>query len=266
MTRICVAGGTGQVGREVVRQALAGGHGVAVLCRTPPPPGAAARTDGAEYFRADVSTGEGLAAALAGADVVIDCLEGRSGTDLKNFADGGARLLAAAQDAGVARAVVLSIVNCDRSSFRYYASKAAKELVYERSGLETVALRATQFHSLLATTFAAGSKLRIIPVVKGARFQPIAPADVAGALLEEALAPSSGLRHSVKTIGGPEVQDMGELARQWKAASGSRGRLVTIPLPGAMGKYLRAGLSLVPEERHAGETFSGWLAKNADSL
>jgi uncharacterized protein YbjT (DUF2867 family) len=266
MTRICVAGGTGQVGREVVRQAVAAGYGVAVLARTPTPAGDPARTPGAEYFAADVTTGAGLAAALAGADVVIDCLEGRSGKALKDFADGGARLLAAAQDAGVARAVVLSIVNCDRSSFGYYASKAAKELVYERSGLETVALRATQFHSLLATIFAAGSKLRIIPVVAGARFQTIAPADVAAALLEEALKPATGRRHSVRTIGGPEIHGMGEFARQWKAATGSRARPVRLPLPGAMGKYLRAGLNLVPEERHAGETFSGWLAKNADSL
>ena len=266
MTRICVAGGTGQVGSEVVRQAVAAGYGVAVLCRNPPPAGDPARTAGAEYFPADVTTGAGLAAALSGADVVIDCLEGRSGKALKDFADGGARLLAAAQDAGVGRAVVLSIVNCDRSRFGYYASKAAKELVYERSGLETVAFRATQFHSLLATAFAAGSKLRIIPVVTGARFQPIAPADVAAALLEEALKPVTGRRHSVRTIGGPEILGMGELARQWKAATGSRARPVRFPLPGAMGKYLRAGLNLVPEERHAGETFSGWLAMNADSL
>ncbi|MET3949511.1 NAD(P)H-binding protein [Arthrobacter sp. UYEF36] len=266
MTRICVAGGTGQVGREVVRQAVAAGHGVAVLSRNPPPPGAPLRTDGAEYFAADVTSGEGLAAALAGADVVIDCLEGRSGRALKDFADGGARLLAAAQDAGVGRAVVLSVVNCDRSSFGYYASKAAKEQIYERSGPETVALRATQFHSLLAAVFAAGSKLRIIPVVKGARFQPIAPADVAAALLEEALKPATGRRHSVRTIGGPEIQGMAEFARQWKASTGSRGRFVRFPLPGAMGKYLRAGMNLVPEERHAGETFGGWLAKNADSL
>ena len=266
MTRICVAGGTGQVGREVVRQAAAGGHVVAVLCRNPPPSGDPARTAGAEYFPADVSTGVGLAAALAGADVVIDCLEGRSGKALKRFADGGARLLAAAQDTGVARAVMLSIVNCDRSRFGYYASKAAKELVYERSGLETTALRATQFHSLLAAIFAAGAKLRIIPVVTGARFQPMAPADAAAALLDEALKPATGRRHSVRTIGGPEIHEMGEFARQWKAATGSRGRLVRFPLPGAMGKYLRAGLNLVPEERHAGETFSGWLAKTADSL
>lgn len=266
MTRICVAGGTGQVGRDVVRQAVAGGHGVAVLCRNPPPSGAPARTAGAEYFAADVATGMGLAAALAGADVVIDCLEGRSGKALKDFADSGARLLAAAQDAGVARAVMLSIVNCDRSSLGYYAAKAAKERVYERSGLETVALRATQFHTLLAAIFSAGSKLRIIPVVAGARFQPIAPADVAAALLEEVLQPATGRQHSVRTIGGPEIHEMGEFARQWKAATGSRGRPVRFPLPGAMGKYLRAGLNLVPAERHAGETFSAWLAKRADSL
>jgi len=239
---------------------------VAVLARTPTPAGDPARTPGAEYFAADVTTGAGLAAALAGADVVIDCLEGRSGKALKDFADGGARLLAAAQDAGVARAVVLSIVNCDRSSFGYYASKAAKELVYERSGLETVALRATQFHSLLATVFAAGSSLRIIPVFTGASFQPIAPADVAAALLEEALKPVTGRRHSVRTVGGPEILGMGEFARQWKAATGSRARPVRFPLPGAMGKYLRAGLNLAPEERHAGVSFSAWLANNADSL
>jgi uncharacterized protein YbjT (DUF2867 family) len=266
MTRICVAGGTGQAGRQVVKQAAAAGYGVAALSRHPPALGSAVRADGVEYFAADVSTGEGLAAALAGADVVIDCLEGRAGKARKDFADGGAQLLSAAQDAGVARAVLLSIINCDRNSFGYYASKAAKERVYQRSGLETVVLRTTQFHSLLASIFGAGTKLRILPVVRGARFQPIAPADVAAALLEVALEPSADLRNSLRTIGGPEVLDMAELARHWKVATGSRARPVQIPLPGAMGKYLRAGLNLVPEERRAGDTFSGWLAMNADTL
>jgi uncharacterized protein YbjT (DUF2867 family) len=266
MTRICVAGGTGQVGREVVRRAVAGGHAVAAVSRHPPPAGDAGHHDGAEYFRGDVTTGEGLAAALAGADVVIDCLEARAGKALKNFADGGARLLAAAQDTGVARAVVLSIINCDRSSFGYYRTRAAKEQAYERSGLETTAVRATQFHSLLAGIFAAGSPLGIIPVLKGARFQPISPSDVAAALLETALAAPSGVRHRVRTVGGPEVAEMGELALDWKQASGSRGRPVRLPVPGAMGKYLRAGLNLAPEERHGTETFRVWLAKNADSL
>lgn len=254
------------MGREVVRQALAAGHEVAALSRNPPPAGNARRAEGAEYFAADVSTGRGLAAALAGADVVIDCLEGRSGKALKNFAEGGERLLGAAREAGVPRAVMLSIVNCDRSSFRYYASRAAKERVYERSGLETVVLRATQFHSLLAAIFAAGARLRIIPVISGARFQPIAPDDVAAALIGAALEPSAGAPHTVRTVGGPEIQDMADFARQWKEATGSGARIVRIPLPGAMGRFLRAGLNLVPQERRGGDTFRGWLAKTADSL
>ena len=270
MTRICVAGGTGQVGREVVRQALDAGHSVAVLSRNPPSAGNAGSVEGAEYFRADVTTGEGVAAAVAGADVVIDCLEGRSGKARKNFADGGARLLAAAQDAGTARAVMLSIVNCDRSNSAFYRSKAAKEHVYEQSGLQTVVLRATQFHSLLAMMFGAGSKIRIIPVVRGSRFQPVSPADVAAVLLETALepapVPAAGPRHRVLNFGGPESKDMADFAREWMRAAGVEGQLVRLPLPGAMGRYLREGLNLVPDARHGNETFRGWLENNADSL
>jgi uncharacterized protein YbjT (DUF2867 family) len=134
------------VGREVVRLALDSGYGVAVLSRNTPPAGSASSRAGAEYFRGDVTTGEGLATALDGADVVIDCTEGQSGKALKSFADGGARLLAVAQDAGVSKAVMLSIINCDRSGFGYYQSKAAKEQAYERSGLETVAVRFSPSH------------------------------------------------------------------------------------------------------------------------
>ena len=274
MTRICVAGGTGQVGREVVRQALDAGHSVAVLSRNPPSAGSAGSLEGAEYFRADVTTGEGVAAAVAGADVVIDSLEGRSGKAREDFADGGARLLAAARDAGTARAVMLSIVNCDRSSSAFYRSKAAKEHVYELSGIQTVVLRATQFHSLLAMMFGAGSKIRIIPVVRGSRFQPVSPADVAAVLLETALEtalepaqfPALGQRHRVLNFGGPESKDMADFAREWKRAAGVKGQVVRLPLPGAMGRYLREGLNLVPDARHGNETFRGWLENNADSL
>jgi uncharacterized protein YbjT (DUF2867 family) len=270
MTRICVAGGTGQVGREVVRRAVEAGHSVAVLSRNPPSAGTPGRMGGAEYFRADVTTGEGVGAAVAGADVVIDALEGRSGKALKNFADGGARLLAAAREAGTGRAVMLSIVNCDRSDAAFYRSKAAKERVYELSGLDTVVVRATQFHSLLAMFFGAGAKLRLIPVIRGARFQPVSPADVAAVLLETALdggtRASADPRHRVLTVGGPESGDMAGFAAEWQRATGARGRLVRLPLPGAMGRYLRSGLNLAPEARHGNETFRGWLENRADSL
>jgi uncharacterized protein YbjT (DUF2867 family) len=266
MTGICVAGGTGQIGAEVVRQALEQGHDVAAFSRHPPAFGAASHHDGARYLYADVTTGAGLAEAVAGADVVIDCLEGRSRKAIKSFADGGGRLLAAAQAAGVRKAVTLSIIYCDRCALGYYQSKAAKERRYALSGLETVIVRATQFHSLLANVFSTGSALRIIPVIRGAHFQTISPSEVAAAVLEAAVEAPSAELHRLRTVGGPEVLGMRSLAAIWQQTTGARGRMIEMPLPGSIGKYLREGQNLVPEQHFGSETFAAWLAKNADSL
>ena len=253
------------MGREVVRLALDAGLGVTVLSRRPPSGTSPVHHDGARYFQADVTTGAGLPEALHGADVVIDCLEGQFGKARKTFADGGARLLAAAAGAGVRKAVLLSIINCDQSNTAFYVSKARKERVYQRSGLETVVVRATQFHSLVATVFQAGAKVRLIPVFKGTRFQTISPADVASELLAEAVGEPSTERHRTRTIGGPDIRTMRELAEIWRKTTG-HGRIVEVPLPGAMGKYLRRGLNLVPSQRTGTDTFESWLAKREDSL
>lgn len=266
MVGICVAGGTGQAGGEVVRQALGLGHAVAVLSRNPPLPGARDYHDGAAYFRADVTTGEGLAEALAGADVVIDCLEARAGKALGRYAAGGALLLGEAAAAGVARAVQLSIVNCDQSTLAYYRSKADKERVYARSALETRTVRATQFHSLVAGIFDAGSRVGLLPVISGARFQTIAPADVASALLEAALGPPSGDPHALQTIGGPDVLGMGSLAGIWKRTTGAKGLMVHLPLPGPAGRFLREGKNLAPGQRYGDTTFEAWLANRQEYL
>ncbi|WP_426003538.1 SDR family oxidoreductase [Paenarthrobacter sp. NyZ202] len=266
MANLCVAGGTGQVGRDVVRLALDAGHTVSVLSRHAPQAGSEKHHDGATYFAGDVTTGAGLEAAVAGADVVIDCLEGQFGKARKRFADGGVRLLEAADRAGVRKAVVLSIINCDRSTAAYYASKSAKERVYQESPLETVAVRATQFHSLPVAVFQAGAGVGLIPVFKGARFQPISPLDAAAAVLEAALEPGSSEDHRIRTVGGPEVLGMREMAVMWKSVTGARGRVVELPLPGAMGRYLRAGLNLAPGHAWGRETFVSWLEKRRETL
>ncbi len=266
MTSICVAGGTGQVGREVVRLALAAGHTVTAFSRHVPSSGSVKRHDGATYFTADVTTGEGLAAALVGADVVIDCLEGQFGKAQKRFADGGARLLASAHLAGVRKAVALSIINCDLSTYSYYVSKADKERKYAASALETVVVRATQFHGLLAMVFATGAKVLLIPAFKATKFQSISPVDVARALLDAALEAPGTERHRMRTVGGPEVLTMRQMAESWKTVTGRRGKIVELPLPGAMGSFLRAGNNLIPGRKDGAETFVSWLEKHDETL
>ncbi|WP_309105873.1 NAD(P)H-binding protein [Arthrobacter sp.] len=266
MIRICIAGGTGQVGAEVVRQALERGIEVSAFSRRPPMPGTAKHHDGAAYWAADVATGSGVAEALAGADVVVDCLEGRSRKAIKGFADGGDRLLHAAKMEGVRKVVLLSIINCDQVRLGYQRSKAEKERRYAGSDVETVVVRTTQFHSLLAEVFSAGSRVRLTPVFKGARFQTISPSEAAAALLEEALGSRLGELHRVRTVGGPEILPMRSMAQIWQTATHARGKVIELPLPGSMGEYLREGQNLIPEQTFGRETFPAWLAKNADSL
>ncbi|HXR43614.1 MAG TPA: NAD-dependent epimerase/dehydratase family protein, partial [Pseudolysinimonas sp.] len=64
---VLVTGGTGVLGREVVRAAHAAGHRVVTMSRKPAPNAAAAP----RWATAHLVTGEGLAAAVADVDVVI---------------------------------------------------------------------------------------------------------------------------------------------------------------------------------------------------
>lgn len=91
MSILAVAGGTGVAGSTVVREALARGFSVRSLSRRLPQPSAA--LDGVDYVAADATTGEGLAAALDGAEILVDALEDRSFRAQKLFPEAGRRLL-----------------------------------------------------------------------------------------------------------------------------------------------------------------------------
>lgn len=252
MSTVVVAGGTGTAGSAAVADLAARGHAVRVLSRRAP----THLPDGAVHARGDVMTGAGLADALAGADVLISAVDGRTRATRPVFTDGARNLVAAARDAGVGRTVLLSIVGVDGLSFAYYRALTEQEGIHLASGLEVSVVRATQFHPLLASVFAATARVGVLPAVRGARFQPIAPRDVGRALADTALAEEAPQRVEV---GGPEVLTMDELARTWKRVTGSRTLVVGVPVPGTAGRFLREGRNLTPENRYGTVGFEQWL-------
>ncbi len=118
--RVAVVGGTGALGREVVRELAGRGHEVRIVSRTAPP------NSTIDHRAADITTGAGLVEALDGIDAVVDTLNAQKEAH-EVLVDGTRRLLEAEHAAGVAHHVEISIVGCDLVPNKYYAAKVEQE-------------------------------------------------------------------------------------------------------------------------------------------
>lgn len=145
-TSILVTGGTGTLGRPVAQRLRDAGASVTVLSRH-----ARETAEGIRYTAGDLSTGEGIEAAVRGAEVIVHAAGSRMGDEQKTRT-----LVSAAKDAR--HIVLISVVGADRipqvsaidrALFGWLGMKLATERVVEQSGLGWTTLRATQFHDLI---------------------------------------------------------------------------------------------------------------------
>lgn len=206
--KIVVIGGTGLIGSKLVAKLKQQGHEA-----VPASPKSGV----------NAVTGEGLAAALAGADVVVDVANAPSwepAAVLEFFEQSSKNLVTAEAAAGVKHHVALSIVGTDRSpDIAYFLAKLAQETIVKASSVPYSIVRATQFFEFLGAigeASAVGSNI----VVPSALFQPIASDDVVDSLAE--IATGRPLNGTID-IAGPEKAPFHEfVARRLKAAGDSR--------------------------------------------
>ena len=207
--KIVVIGGSGLIGSNLVNRLRQAGHEVV----------AASPNSGVNTI-----TGEGLAEALAGAQVVVDVANSPSFEDnavLEFFETSGRNLLAAEAAAGVGHHVALSIVGADRlPDSGYLRAKMAQEALIKASKIPYTILRSTQFFEFMggiAKEATSGQTVRLSPAL----MQPIASDDVAAALADVAVgAPVNGTLE----VAGPERLGMEELVRRYLSANKDRVR------------------------------------------
>lgn len=253
---IAVTGGTGTLGVRVVAELARRGHDVSALSRTPP----AALPAGARHHVVDLVTGAGLEDALRGVEVVVDASNGPPNGADDVLVGGARRLLAAERDAGVRHHVGVSIVGIDDVPMGYYRTKVAQEEEIVHGGVPWTILRATQFHDLVAMLFGATSRFRVLPGFR-ALLQPVAVDEVAIAVADLA---EGAPRHGREEIVGPEVVELRDLARTWRARTGRRAMVVHGRLPGGLGRALRRGGLTDPHAPARGSTtFAAWLERAA---
>lgn len=248
--KIVVIGGTGLIGRPLVEQLRQEGHDMV----------AASPSTGI-----DSVTGEGLADALSGADVVVDIPNSPSFEDaavLDFFERSTTNLVEAARAAGVGHHLVLSIVGADRMpDIGYMRAKVAQERIVTGGGVPFSIVRATQFFEFipsLAEAAADGDTIRLSPVL----MQPIAAADVSAALAEVATQPPTD---GISELAGPEPLRLADLGRRVLASRNDPRTVVTDGDAGYFGGTV-TDTSLVPgndpaitSQRIAPTRFEDWL-------
>ncbi|WP_063770576.1 SDR family oxidoreductase, partial [Streptacidiphilus carbonis] len=195
--KIAVIGGTGLIGSQVVKNLNAAGHQA---------------VPHSQSTGVDVISGQGVEAAVAGADVVVNLTNSPTFDEASPafFRTSMDNLLAASRKGGVGHFVILSIVGVELvPELDYYRAKVLQEKLLVDSSVPYSIVRATQFMefmegALFWTADADTVRLPATPV------QPIAAKDVAAAVAEVAAgAPLNGIH----AIGGPEIFTLDELGR-----------------------------------------------------
>lgn len=212
--KVVIIGGSGLIGSKVT--SILRGNGHDVLTASP---------------RSGVNTitGEGLAEALAGAEVVVDVANSPSFEDravLEFFETSGRNLLAAEAAAGVGHHVALSVVGADRiPDSGYMRAKIAQEKIIVASGVPYSILRATQFYEFLDAIAGSGTSGDTVRL-PSALIQPIASDDVARVVADIA---TGAPTNQTEDLGGPEALPMHEYIAKYLAAKGDSRAVVADP-------------------------------------
>jgi len=248
-SEILVTGGMGSLGRRVVVRLQGPGYEVRTLSRS---------ARGAGVVRGDLLTGEGLARALKGVDVLIHCASSPR-KSRQTDVEGTGRLLEAASQAGVSHVVFVSIVGVDLNPYLpYYRAKLDAERIVERSPVPWTILRATQFHEFVLKQIRLLERIPIMMAPRGFLLQPMDIGEVADRLVELALSEPAG---RVPDIGGPEVRTFPDLARSYLKATGHRRRVVEVPVPGKAARALREGAQLAPDRAYGEIRWEEFLSR-----
>lgn len=201
--KIVVIGGTGLVGSKVVELLTGQGHDAV----------AAAPNTGVNTL-----TGEGLAEALDGADVVVDVSNSPSldaGPALEFFRTSTTNLLAAEQRAGVGHHVALSVVGTDRlAESGYFRAKIVQEQLITESPMPYSIVHATQFFEFLNGITDEATHDGVVSLAP-VHIEPMAARDVSAAVAEIAAGPP---RNGVTEVAGPQRFRLDDLVRTALAA------------------------------------------------
>lgn len=253
-----VFGGSGFIGRYVVKRLAAAGARVRVATRD---------TEGAKFlkpmgavgqiapFAVNISDRASIKAAVDGADVVINLIgvlhEGGRQSFRMAHVEGPKAIAEEAAAAGVARMVHVSAIGADEASeSRYAQSKARGEAAVKEAFPGVVVLRPSvvfgpedDFFNRFATMARLAPALPLIDGGK-TKFQPVYVGDVADAIMAAAEDVDGATDGKVYELGGPEIMTFREVLEYIMAETGRK--RILAPAPSRLMRPLAGIIEMLP--------------------
>ena len=264
--RIVVLGGSGFVGRRLLRRLAEDGHSLLLLSRNLGAHDDRLLPPGVRLRQVDVHDGEALRQVFAGADVVINLVGilNERGDDGAGFRRVHVELtrtvIAACQAAGVSRLLQMSSLNAGRGCSHYLASRGEAEAAVRESGLAwTIFEPSVIFGEGDGLFFRFAAILRRLPVLPlaraEARFAPVFVGDVAEAFARVLRDPSTA--GETYELYGPEVYTLRQIVEMTARQLGLRRWI--IPLPDWIGRVQALACDFVPGKPFSSDNFRSLL-------
>jgi uncharacterized protein YbjT (DUF2867 family) len=244
--KIAVAGATGRLGRPAVEILRERGHEVVPISRG---------------SGVDVISGEGLAAALEGVELIVDAATSPTPEGAAEFFASSVRnLQQAGAERGVEGIVVVSIIGTDHFDSGYNAAKLTQERAHLDGPVPARILRAAQFHEFVAPLVEWGRQGEVSQVPE-MRTQLVAARSVAEALADLVdVADSAPRGNPIAEVAGPREESLVEAARLFAAQQGNGLRIDAGEWPeDPEGLYPAGALLPGPVAKLAGPTYEEWL-------
>lgn len=250
-SKIAVAGATGRLGRHVVDVLREQGHEVVEMSRSQ---------------GVDIVTGEGLAQALTGVDIIIDAASTPSPDEaeaIEFFTASARNLHAAGQAAGVQRLVVVSIIGIDAAKAGYNLAKQIHEREVLAGPVPTAILRAAQFDEFVELLLRWGIRGEVAQLPR-MRTQLVAARTVAEELVRLAFDPNATEAQQIPEVAGPREERLADAAALVAERLGLGIRIEEVSDPANLDTPLNEGGGLLPNPHAtlAGPTFAEWADRN----
>ncbi len=257
MKQILVTGGSGNLGKVIVKELIRHGYHPFILSRktNPMPP------IGHTIHIGDLTDKRSLPD--INTEVIIHCAS--SPMDSENVdVKGTEHLIGAIDKDSSPHLIYISIAGVDKSTFSYYTHKRKAEVIIENSKVPYTILRLTQFHDfvlhrmLYNLPHEESSEFKI-PV--GLKFQSIDRKDAAKYIVE--LVEKEPL-HSTVTLGGPEVMSLKEMTQIYLRQIKRDDRVIEVTDDKEDTNFhalFKSGINLCPENRYGSIRWSDFMAK-----